>query len=198
MISFLVCCPNLVSLGFHNCEFVEDTNDSDLSLAQLMRRRELRKETLNLVTQLFEVKTLKIVSSCSKFYLELILQQCLNVSEIFMGMNTALDDITIGKILEKNGLQHLKKLTIQGSKHVTMQGVETLLANCDNLNEFTDLTGFKRIQESEISALKQKIRVENLDLDIGQNGDSFEMSFMHRRVSESYGESWGCSSDVLV
>ena len=63
-----------------------------------------------------------------------------------------------------NGLSKLEKLTIQNSKLITMQGIELLLANCDELRVMKYLQNCDRISEFQINQLRQRVRDNNWDL----------------------------------
>lgn len=124
------CCPNLVTFGLHNCEFLEtdeDINeangvvrdvdvDGPFRNADRLARLAEERETLKLVVPLLDLDVIKIVSHCPSRYLNFVLGQCcFNVREIFIGMSTGISDDVVFKVLAENRLSKLEKLTIQGS-----------------------------------------------------------------------------------
>jgi len=62
---------------------------------------------------MIDLEIIKIVSQCSEQYLTFLLSQCLNVREIFLGMQTSISDRVWADVLAKNSLSHLEKITIQ-------------------------------------------------------------------------------------
>lgn len=142
-----VTCPNLVSFGLHNCEFVEDEavgprnheggqnggGEDAFRHRDRMLRLEHEREIADLFQPMLNLRTIKLVSRVSAKYLVLILSQCPNVREIFMGMNTEISDECLAEIMMRNPLADLEEITIQRSKHMTMDGINLLLDNCNKL-----------------------------------------------------------------
>ena len=98
-----------------------------------MLRLEHEREIQDLFQPMLNLRTIKLVSRVTVKYLVLILSQCYNVTEIFMGMNTEINDASIAEILAKNPLQDLEELTIQRSKFMTVTGINLILDTCDKL-----------------------------------------------------------------
>ena len=162
-----LCCPNLKKLILCNCEFEEETQSvsEDFRDADRILRREREQEVQSLIRPMLELEMVKIISHCSSDYIEFLLSQCLNVKQIYLGMNTGISDETIYKILANNCLAQLEVLSIQkAGKKMTMESVETLIMNCPKLKKIKDLTYVGGIHENEIKILQCKIRDENLNL----------------------------------
>lgn len=188
-----ITCPNLESLGFHNVEFIDRFSEEDQDVAFRLSDRylqmEAERELKTMMVPFLSLRCLKIVSNCSANFLCLIVGLCLNVEEIFMGMNTAIDDDCVVNILAVNGLQYLTSLTVQRSKAMTMKGVNLLLDSCDNLKVLKDLAYFEKINEMEVKLLQGRIKSENLDLDIGcepSNNEFSEASFMRQALRAKF------------
>ena len=90
---------------------------------------------------MLDLDIVKIVSDCPSKYVDLILSQCFNVREIFIGMSTGICDDVIFKVMAENRLSKLEKLTIQNSKKITMQGIELLVVtqNISTLFKFFEI-----------------------------------------------------------
>jgi len=69
-------------------------------------------------------------------------------------------------VLRENRLQKLETLTIQKSKDLTMQGLEMLLINCDNLRLIKYLEYCEGISQTEIDLLKIRAQESNWDLEL--------------------------------
>ncbi|CAB4061573.1 unnamed protein product [Lepeophtheirus salmonis] len=147
-------CPKVRSLGFHNCEFIEEGINNDESFRSADRflyftnKADLRKE---LLSPLLELKTIKIISACRSDMISWILEPCLNVEQINLGLNTEIDDTCIFNTLAKNRLQKLRRVNVQKCKKVSMKGVTALLENCPLLEYIKDLYYFDAISEEELS-----------------------------------------------
>ena len=162
-------CTKLKKLGFHNCEFVEDTEpsagDAAFRDADRIIRLEKENEVKALMRPMLDLHTFKIVGSCSGDYVTFALSACLNVKHISLGMNTGVSDQVWQTVLENNRLANLESLSIQESgKGLTMKGIELLLINCDNLKVLKDPSCFEGVHENEVKILKLRIHEENLDL----------------------------------
>ena len=92
------------------------------------------------------MEVIKIVSDCNEEYVSFILgavmsshfnedtsidgifpvvELCLNVKEINIGMSTGITDETISSLLRgKNSMQHLEKFQIQSTDKVTMAAIK--------------------------------------------------------------------------
>ena len=115
--------------------FRQDPNNAEDAFRHRdrMLRLEHEREIQGLIQPMLNLRTIKLVSRVTVRYLILILSQCLNVTEIFMGMNTDISDESIGEILVKNPLQDLEELTIQRSKFMTIAGINMILDHCNKL-----------------------------------------------------------------
>ena len=71
------------------------------------------REVQKLAMPMIDLEIIKIVSACSEQYLTFLLSQCLNVKEIFLGMQTSISDQVWADVLAKNSLSQLEKITIQ-------------------------------------------------------------------------------------
>lgn len=193
-----VCCPNLIQFGMHNCDFVVDgeqaeTPDDPFRDADRIVRVEREQEVKKLVTPMLELETIRIVSICPPSHLTFILSQCLNVKEIFLGMSTDISDQVFADVLANNRLEKLEEIAIQKCSKVTMQGVEMLLANCDNLRVIKNLDSFEGIHENEVKMLKLRVKEQNLDLQLEEEqtlpADLQETNFMnYKQISDNIPE----------
>ncbi len=68
--------------------------------------------------------------------------------------------------MRENRFQKLESLTIQKSKDLTMQGVEMLITNCDNLRVIKYLEDCGGISQTEIEQLKIRAKESNWDLEL--------------------------------
>ena len=77
-----------------------------------------------------------------------------------------------------------------------MHGIELLLANCDQLTSLMDLTYFECISEEELQQFEQKIRSQNLDLQLKEtNANLFDVSdsnSMNHKLKDKYAHSPFC------
>ena len=77
-----------------------------------------------------------------------------------------------------------------------MHGIELLLANCDQLTSLMDLTYFECISEEELQQFEQKIRSQNLDLQLKEtNANLFDVSdsnSMNHKLKDKYALSPFC------
>jgi hypothetical protein len=166
------CCPNLVSFGLQNCEFVEPVNielddrDPDGAFRAVDRsaRLEEERESRKLLVPMLDLDIVKIVSDCPSHYVQLLLSQCFNVREIFIGMSTGISDDVLFKVISENRLSRLETLTIQNSKKLTMQGIELLLENCHRLKMIKYLENCIKINEFQVKQLKCRVVENNWDL----------------------------------
>ena len=190
-----VFCPNLVKLGFHNCEFKEERRlgqDEAFAAADRARMAEERRAVRDMATPLLDLVKISIVSCCSADYVAFILEQCLNAREVFIGMTTGLTDECLLRVLATNGLQHLESLTVQRCKGVTMKSVELLLGQCDKLRVLRDLSYFDSVHEMEIKMLRARLKEENFDVDTGEGGNGAENEgddmedFMRKALKDKY------------
>ena len=81
--------------------------------ADRILRAEKWRSVQKLVSPLLDLEVVRIVSPCTEQYLVFVLQQCINVKEIFIGMLTDISDKVWADVLAKNGLQKLEKINIQ-------------------------------------------------------------------------------------
>ena len=187
------CCPNLVSFGLHNCEFLDsnddtETLDGEFRAADRSARLAEERETKKLLIPLLDLDVVKIVSLCPSKFVQFVLSLCYNVREIFIGMSTGISDDVIGNVLVENRLSRLEKLTVQNSKNLTMQGIEFLLANCENLKEIKYLENCDRISVAELEAFKRRVKENNWDLVLEDNCGNVghDSNFMKHELKASF------------
>ena len=196
-----IACPNIMKLGIQNCEFMDEddaqgeerlANDVVVPFrnADRILRMDKWREAQKQVTPLLDLEILKISSMCSERTLTFLLSQCINVKEIYMGMTTCISDQVWSDVFTKNSLSHLECLKIQKCSKVTMYGIELLLANCDQLTSLMNLTYFEGIKEEELQQFEQKIKAQNLNLQLEeQNTDIYDVSdsnFMNYKLKDKY------------
>lgn len=192
-------CPNLISFGLHNCEFVQprdvvdddERDDADGPFRDVDRSARIaeERESRKLLVPMLDLDVVKIVSDCPSKYIHLILSQCYNVREIFIGMSTGICDEVIFKVMAENRLSRLEKLTIQNSKKITMQGIELLIANCDRLKSIKYLENCDLINEFQLKQLKARIRERNWDLSLEDENRSIDhdkQNFMRQELQASF------------
>jgi len=192
-----VTCPNLIKLGLHNCDFEENDNIEELNHDAAFRnadrilRQERWREVQKSISPMLDLEIIRIVSEISEAHLTLLLSQCINVREIFMGMSTEISDKVWSDVLAKNSLSRLETIEIQKCTKVTMHGIELLLANCDRLTRLTDVTYFEGVTPEDIKKLKKRIKEMNLNIffdDSGKNDKNIiiDDNFMNVKMKEKY------------
>ena len=71
-----------------------------------------------------------------------------------------------------------------------MHGIELLLANCDQLTSLMNLTYFEGIKEEKLQQFEQKIKAQNLNLQLKeQNTNIYDVSdsnFMNYKLKDQY------------
>ena len=71
-----------------------------------------------------------------------------------------------------------------------MHGIELLLANCDQLTSLMNLTYFEGIKEEKLQQFEQKIKAQNLNLQLKeQNTNIYDVSdsnFMNYKLKDKY------------
>jgi len=194
-----VTCPNLIKLGLHNCDFDEsDTTAEEMyqeggfRISDRILRAEKWREVQKSITPMLDLETVRLVSEVSEHHLILLLSQCINVKEIFMGMSTSISDRVWSEVLAKNSLSKLESIEIHKCTKVTMHGIELLLANCDRLTRLTDMTYFEGVTPEEIEKLKARIKETNLNIvfdDVEEKNSRnifIDENFMHDKMKEKY------------
>ena len=81
--------------------------------ADRILRAEKYRSVQKLVSPLLDLELVRIHSVCSEHYLTFLLQQCINVKEISLGMMTDISDKVWSDVLAKNSLQKLEKISCQ-------------------------------------------------------------------------------------
>lgn len=145
-------CPNLKSLSFYNCEFVEHA---------------LLTFNLNkLAVRPFSVlEKLKCVSDCSLVHLEFLMIYCKNIKFIQLGSSTGVNDETMSRVLGQNPMRSIEELRILYSHNLSMQTVELLMTHCDSLHTLSELESWEGITSSELSDFREHLRRNNIKLD---------------------------------
>merc|ERR1712156_248510 len=205
-----VTCPNLIKLGLHNCDFedsdsIEDLNqDGAFRNADRILRQEKWREVQRSITPMLDLEIIRIVSEISENHLILLLSQCINVKEIFMGMSTSISDKTWSEVLVKTSLSRLETIEIQKCSKVTMHGIELLLANCDKLTSLKDMTYFDGVTSEELENLKTRIKESNLNIIFEDTKDEanknifIDDNFMNTKMKEKYPPCTGWSNETTA
>ena len=81
--------------------------------ADRILRLEKWREVQKMISPMLDLEIIRIVTEISERYMVLILSQCINVKEIFMGMSTNVSDQVWSQVLAKNGLDKLESIKIQ-------------------------------------------------------------------------------------
>ena len=81
--------------------------------ADRILRAEKYRSVQKLVSPLLDLELVRIHSVCSEHYLTFLLQQCINVKEISLGMMTEISDKVWSDVLAKNSLAKLEKISCQ-------------------------------------------------------------------------------------
>ena len=93
----------------NHCSFFCDF----LRNADRILRQEKWREVQKSITPMLDLEIIRIVSEISENHLILLLSQCINVKEIFMGMSTSISDKVWSEVLAKNSLSRLETVEIQ-------------------------------------------------------------------------------------
>ena len=81
--------------------------------ADRILRQERWREVQKSISPMLDLEIIRIVSEISEAHLTLLLSQCINVREIFMGMSTEISDKVWSDVLAKNSLSRLETIEIQ-------------------------------------------------------------------------------------
>ena len=100
--------------------------------ADRILRAEKWHSVQKLVSPLLDLEIVRIVSPCAEKYLTFLLQQCINVKEIFIGMLTDISDKVFSDVLAKNSLSRLEKLNIQKCTKVSKNLFDIFDKNLQN------------------------------------------------------------------
>ena len=153
-LSALVCisqfCPEIRSLIFYNCEFLELTSTHPRKLA---------------VPPFKYLERIKCVSECANMHLEYLLSHCTNVRFIQLGSSTGIDDATMRRVLTRNPMSQLEELKILYSADLSMNTVKLLMQNCQNLRRLSELESWQGISPAELDVFRRELTLNNIDLD---------------------------------
>uniref|UniRef100_A0A6V7JEG8 Uncharacterized protein n=1 Tax=Bracon brevicornis TaxID=1563983 RepID=A0A6V7JEG8_9HYME len=111
------------------------------------------------------LETLQFFAECVKRHLEFLLSPCKNIRYIELGSSTGIDDATMERILNANKMPKLEELKIFSSSELSMKTVRLLMQNCKSLRRLSELEGWGLIKKGELSALREELKRNNLDLD---------------------------------
>lgn len=143
-------CPNLKSLVFYNCEFLDS--------ASFNRNRFP-------VPPFMFLERLKCVAECPDSHLQFLLSHCYNVKFIHLGSSTGIRDSTMEIVLSKNPMTKLEELKILHSSDLSMSTVYMLMRNCTNLRRLSELESWLGISTQELDSFRKEIVQNNIDLD---------------------------------
>ena len=153
-LSALVCisqsCPEIRSLMFYNCEFLELTNIHPHKPS---------------VPPFKYLERIKCASECANMHLEYLLSHCTNVRFIQLGSSTGIDDAMMRKVLMRNPMSQLEDLKILYSADLSMDTVKILMQNCKNLRRISELESWQGITRDELELFRRDLSSNNIDLD---------------------------------
>lgn len=143
-------CPNIKSLVFYNCELLEHVPIYSRKLP---------------VPPFKFLERIKCVTECANMHLEFLLSHCVNVKFIQLGSSTGIGDTTMRRILSRNPMSKLEELKILYSHDLSMETVQLLMRNCDNLRRLSELESWQGITAAELNAFRDEIKISNINLD---------------------------------
>ncbi|XP_015438525.1 PREDICTED: uncharacterized protein LOC107193567 isoform X1 [Dufourea novaeangliae] len=150
LISISQYCPNIKSLMFYNCEFLERAPTYPRKLA---------------VSPFQFLERIKCVSEPANMHLEFLLSHCENIKFIQLGSSTGIGDETMRRILLRNQMRKLEELKILYSHDLSMKTVQLLMENCDNLRRLSELENWQGISLAELNIFREELKSTNTNLD---------------------------------
>ncbi|XP_076247108.1 uncharacterized protein LOC143187050 isoform X1 [Calliopsis andreniformis] len=150
LISISQFCPDIKSLVFYNCEFLEHAPAYSRKLA---------------IPPFRSLERIKCVAECASMHLEFLLSHCINIKFIQLGSSTGIGDETMRKIFSQNPLSKLEELKILYSHDLSMKTIQLLMQNCDNLRRLSELEGWQGISPAELNIFREELRRTNINLD---------------------------------
>lgn len=143
-------CPDISSLVFYNCEFLEHAPVYSRKLAVLPFQR---------------LERMKCVVECANMHLEFLLSHCKNIKFIQLGSSTGIEDDTMRRIFLLNPMRKLEELKILYSLDLSMKTVQLLIQHCDHLYRLSELENWQGISPTELIAFREELKNSNIDLD---------------------------------
>ncbi|CAL7943332.1 unnamed protein product [Xylocopa violacea] len=143
-------CPDLNSLVFYNCEFLERAPFHPRKFA---------------VAPFKCLQRIRCMVECANMHLEFLLSHCKNIKFIQLGSTTGIGDETMRKIFSQNSMRKLEELKILYSHDLSMKSVELLMTYCDNLYRLSELENWQGITSRELNIFREKIKRTNTNLD---------------------------------
>ncbi|XP_066602352.1 uncharacterized protein [Prorops nasuta] len=144
-------CPNIKSLIFYNCEFLEHVT--------------LFARQVHSVPPFQYLERIKCVADCASMHLEFLLSSCKNIKFIQLGSSTGMGDATMRLILSHNPMQKLEELKVLYSHDLSMGTVQLLMQNCHNLRRLSELESWEGITPSELRVFREHLKINNINLD---------------------------------
>lgn len=143
-------CPDMKNLVFYNCEFLER--------APIYSRRFS-------VSPFKFLERIKCVAECANMHLDFLLSHCTNIKFIQLGSSTGIGDATMKRILSKNPMNKLEELKILYSHDLSMETVQLLMQNCENLHRLAELESWQGITPDELNLFREELKKSNTNLD---------------------------------
>lgn len=143
-------CSNIKNLVFYNCELFEHVSNYPRKLTVLPFR---------------SLERVKCVADCVNAHLEFLLSNCTNIRFIQLGSSTGISDLTMAKILSQNPMSKLEELKIAYGHDLSMNTVQLLIHNCDNLRRLSELENWQGISPTELCTFREDLKESNTDLD---------------------------------
>ena len=97
--------------------------------------------------------------------IEFLLIHAAKLKSIQFGSTAWFNDDTVLSVTNQNALKEVEEIKILRSYEITMKSVDLLLARCPNLRTLAEMDGWEGISELELLRLRNKIKVENYELD---------------------------------
>ncbi|XP_076685474.1 uncharacterized protein LOC143377727 isoform X1 [Andrena cerasifolii] len=144
-------CPDIKSLVFYNCEFLEHAPAYPRRLT---------------VPPFRSLERIKCVAECANMHLEFLLSCCINIRFIQLGSSTGIGDETMRRIFLGNPLSKLEELKILYSHDLSMKTVQLLMQYCHNLRRLSELESWQGISPAELNSFKEQLKSTNTNLDI--------------------------------
>lgn len=150
LISISQYCPNINSLVFYNCEFLEQAPIYPRKFA---------------IPPFQYLERIKCVVECANMHLEFLLSHCKNIKFIQLGSSTGIGDETIRRIFSENPMHKLEELKILYSHDLSMKTIQLLMHSCDNLYRLSELENWQGISPTELDIFREELKNTNINLD---------------------------------
>ena len=101
--------------------------------------------------------------------IEFLLVNADQLTRVQFGSTAWFNDATVANVLSKGALRNVEEIRILRSYELTIRAVHMLMETCPRLRVLSEMEGWEGIQATDLLALRQKVRRENLQLDTEAN-----------------------------